>query len=101
MGINNLLKALTLAILLPASTTASTLHLTARNNPGWVYTCPVVGFKGACEYREPGYCHRFPDASKIPQSIGPDCGGYCVFYRNLDCRGPIAPVILVDGTVIT
>lgn len=68
--------------------------------PGAVYMCSGPDFSGQCEYRKPNDGCFAP--SFVPQSIGPDRGGYCVMYQDRECKGNL--VVLdaqtVDGKVM-
>jgi hypothetical protein len=55
-----------------------------EGNPGSVYVCSDVDFKGQCHYLQMiDYCYGFVEYS--PLSIGPDPGGYCTTYADIHC----------------
>jgi hypothetical protein len=64
--------------------------------PGGVYMCPEVNFQsggtGQCTWHAPTLeCFNFPDnIDQFPSSIGPDAGGYCLFYEYSNCAGVLA-----------
>ena len=54
-------------------------------NPG-VFFCLGHNFKGNCfhqPYTNKGWCGNFPDFESRPRSIGPDLGGYCIFFNKI------------------
>tara|TARA_R110002003_G_scaffold141_26_gene13051 strand:- start:7790 stop:8170 length:381 start_codon:yes stop_codon:yes gene_type:complete len=62
--------------------------------PGAVYTCPQPNWghdTQPCTWHPPDVqqCFSFPlgTESAKPKSIGPDPGGYCEFFTELNCLG--------------
>ncbi|CAG5152603.1 uncharacterized protein ALTATR162_LOCUS2839 [Alternaria atra] len=56
-------------------------------NPG-VFFCLGHNFKGNCfhqPYTNNGWCGNFPDFESRPRSVGPDLGGYCIFFNKTGC----------------
>ena len=59
------------------------------NNSGVVY-CLGTEFLGNCKfkaYTEGKSCIDFTDIVQRPRSIGPDPGGYCMLFKENDCKG--------------
>ena len=64
--------------------------------PGGVYTCPGPNFTPTateqCEWHSPpdpglSSCITFAPPRALPQSIGPDPGGYCILFSGNECKG--------------
>jgi hypothetical protein len=63
--------------------------------PGGVYMCPLDSFLSSTTYKcqwwppNPYFCHDLAEDGKagFATSIGPDPGGYCLFYMEENCEG--------------
>lgn len=74
----------------------SPLYNAKVGRPGGVYTCPGLNFTPTateqCESHstpDPGMfsCITFAPPRALPQSIGPDPGGYCILFSGNECKG--------------
>jgi hypothetical protein len=82
---------------------SSPLCNTKVGRPGGVYVCPGPNFTPSateqCKWHAPpapglSVCITF--AEPLPQSIGPDPGGYCILFMEKGCKNAQA-VVQVGG----
>lgn len=74
----------TLFLLLPLTIAAPSECSKEIGLPGGVYLCSDTNFSGNCEWHSPSdKCHNF--ITNRPLSVGPDAGGYCLFYEARTC----------------
>jgi hypothetical protein len=88
-------------------TFATSSPITISSTPGGVYLCPGVNFSPSstktCTYHAPttnprGDCYTFPKGDWL-QSIEPDRGRYCLFYKEADCSGDVR-IIRLNGSTM-
>jgi hypothetical protein len=81
--------------LIPFVTGAPPAVRTVSGSPGAVYKCPSNNFRESdtgrsCKWFPPGEpCQDMPGRNHEDRyiSIGPDAGGYCLFYTEEKCKG--------------
>jgi len=93
MHSNNVVKMLVALLLFVGTAFASavpdaTVTLAGDCNkgvgkPGGVYICTGDMFSGQCTWHEPSdECYKFSYRYSKARSIGPNAGGYCIFWRS-------------------
>lgn len=100
MSLTLLILALATHILstqaLPQSPT--TPNLTNRGLPGAFYLCTSPNWEEPCNWFPPnGGCQIAGTGKQKPRSIGPDPGGYCILYSDIDCAGPEIERLVFPG----
>jgi hypothetical protein len=65
----------------------------SHGRPGAFLWCRQEDWRD-CYYEPPSdTCWSFDSDINIPRSLGPDPGGYCVFYQGHECVPPVVSVI--------